>query len=162
MRTSGRGRFRTQLTAQSPLQPDLAVIVQQLLIAAAEGQVSGGPQVRRSCQAGQVEGSGLGDCHGVAPLLPRALICPACTGLRAKKAEDYLRCTSTPATHWLLAAQHRNHPGASAPLQMRTCTFFLDLEALKTGCGRTIWMHVSVPLLSLLPDGLCEPQKSYK
>lgn len=163
---SGRGRFRTQSRqqpAQSPLQPDLAVIVQQLLIAAAEGRVSGGPQVRRSCQAGQVEGSGLGDCHGVAPLLPRALICPACAGLRAKKAEDYLRCTSTPATHWLLAAQHRNHTGASAALRMRTCTFFfLDLEALETGCGRTIWVHISVPLLLLLPDGLCKPQKSYK
>lgn len=128
---SGRGRFRTQSRqqpAQSPPRPDLAAIVQQLLIAAAEGRVSGGPQVRRPCQAGQVEGSGLGDCHRVAPLLPRALICPACAGLRAKKAEDYLRCTSTPATHWLLAAQQRSHTGASAPLRVKTCTF-IDLTA---------------------------------
>lgn len=35
-------------------------------------------------QPGQVEGSGLGDCRRVAPLLPRALIHPACTGLNAK------------------------------------------------------------------------------
>lgn len=59
----------------------------------------------QACQAGQVEGSGLGDCHRVAPLLPQSLICPACTGLRPK-AEDYLQCTSTPTTHCLLAMQH--------------------------------------------------------
>lgn len=56
----------------------------------------------QACQAGQVEGSGLGDCHRVAPLLLQSLICPACTGLRAK-AGDYLYCTSTPTTHCLLA-----------------------------------------------------------
>lgn len=43
----------------------------------------------QACQAGQVEGSSLGDCHRVAPLLPQSLICPACIGLRPK-AEDYL------------------------------------------------------------------------
>ena len=63
----------------------------------------------QGCQDGQVEGSGLGDCHGVAPLLPQSLICPACTGLRAK-AGDYLHCTSTPTTHCLLATQHHAAP----------------------------------------------------
>jgi len=39
---------------------------------------------QQGCQAGQVGGSKVGDCHRVAPLLPQPLICPACTGLRGK------------------------------------------------------------------------------
>lgn len=56
----------------------------------------------QGCQAGQVDGSGLGDCHGVAPLLlPGPDLAQHAQDL-GQKAEDYLRCTSTPATHWLL------------------------------------------------------------
>lgn len=72
------GQFRTQQRrqwAQSPLS-----------------------QIGCRLQAGQVEGSGLGDCRRVAPLLPRALIHPACTGLNAKS-----RGLSAP--HF-----HRYHP----------------------------------------------------
>lgn len=65
----------------------------------------------RGCQVGQVEDSGLGDCHEVAPLLPQSLICPACTGLRAK-AGDYLHCTSTPTTH---ATPHHAEPHLLPP-----------------------------------------------
>lgn len=86
------------------VQPYLVINVQQLLIKA-EGSASSACRLQ-GCQAGQVEGFRLCDCHGVAPLLPRSLICPACRGLRTKSG-DYLRCTSTPTTHCLLTTQLR-------------------------------------------------------
>lgn len=89
-------------------------------------------------QAGKVArmvrwgGSRLGDCHGVAPLLPQPLIWPACTGLRAK-ARDYIQCTSTSTTHCLLAKQHH------AVLHLLPLFFFFFETQLQAGC-----MHASV------------------
>lgn len=60
------------------------------------------PGALQGCQASQVHGSGLGDCHGVAQLLLQGPDLAQHVQDLGQKAEDYLRCTSTPATHRLL------------------------------------------------------------
>lgn len=70
------------------------------------------PGALQGCQAGQVDGSGLGDCHGVAPLLlPDPDLAQHAQDL-GQKAEDYLRCTSTPATHRLLHTATQSFTGS--------------------------------------------------
>lgn len=95
-------RTKQPTAGSKSVQPYLARTVQQQQIKA-EGWVSR-PAGCKAARLVRWKARGLGDCHGVAPLLPQSLICPACTRLRAK-AGDYLHCTSTPTTHCLLTTQ---------------------------------------------------------
>lgn len=69
------------------------------------------PGALQGCQASQVHGSGLGDCHGVARLLLQGPDLAQHAQDLGQKAEDYLRCTSTPATHRLLCRATQSFAG---------------------------------------------------
>lgn len=95
-------RIQQPTACSKSVEPYLAIIFLQLQIKA-DGWVSR-PVGYKAARLVRWKAQRLGDCHGVAPLLPQSLICPACTGLRAK-AGDYLHCTSTPTTHCLFTTQ---------------------------------------------------------
>lgn len=108
-RSEGRLRTRSwQQPAQSPFRSDLTVIGQQLLM---EVEGWSPPGALRGCQASQVHGSGLGDCHGVAQLLLQGPDLAQHAQDLGQKAEDYLHCTSTPATHRLLCRATQSFTG---------------------------------------------------